>query len=57
MEVSNRTEELSNSLKAKELLLKEIHHRVKNNLSLTINFIKLQKFKIKDKNIIEEITI
>lgn len=56
LEVSNRTEELSNSLKAKELLLKEIHHRVKNNLSLTINFIKLQKFKIKDKNIIEALT-
>lgn len=56
LEVANRTEELSNSLKAKELLLQEIHHRVKNNLSLTINFIKLQKFKIKDKNIIEALT-
>lgn len=47
-EVENRTIELSNSLKSKELLLKEIHHRVKNNLSLTINFIKLQKFRIQD---------
>ncbi|MGE4382343.1 MAG: histidine kinase dimerization/phosphoacceptor domain -containing protein [Arcobacter sp.] len=55
-EVANRTEELSNSLKAKELLLQEIHHRVKNNLSLTINFIKLQKYKIKDKNIIDALT-
>ena len=49
--VEDRTIELTNSLKTKELLLKEIHHRVKNNLALTINFIKLQKFKIKDKNI------
>lgn len=56
LEVTNRTEELSNSLKAKELLLQEIHHRVKNNLSLTINFIKLQKYKIKDENIIEALT-
>ncbi|CAM3944783.1 histidine kinase dimerization/phosphoacceptor domain -containing protein [Arcobacter cloacae] len=56
LEVANRTELLTNSLKAKELLLQEIHHRVKNNLSLTINFIKLQKFKIKDKNIIEALT-
>ena len=47
-EVENRTIELSNSLKSKEILLKEIHHRVKNNLSLTINFIKLQKFRIQD---------
>ena len=47
-EVENRTIELSNSLKSKEILLKEIQHRVKNNLSLTINFIKLQKFRIQD---------
>ncbi len=49
-EVENRTIELSNSLKSKEILLKEIHHRVKNNLALTINLIKLQKFKIEDLN-------
>lgn len=50
LEVANRTEELSNSLKVKEILLQEIHHRVKNNLSLTINFIKLQKSRITDTN-------
>lgn len=49
-EVENRTVELSNLLKSKEILLKEIHHRVKNNLALTINLIKLQKFKIEDLN-------
>lgn len=49
--VEDRTIELTNLLHAKELLLKEIHHRVKNNLALTINFIKLQKLKIDDKNI------
>jgi two-component system, sensor histidine kinase PdtaS len=54
--VEERTIELTNSLQSKELLLKEIHHRVKNNLALTINFIKLQKFKIKDKNIIEALS-
>jgi len=54
--VEDRTIELTNSLKTKELLLKEIHHRVKNNLALTINFIKLQKFKIKDKNIIDALS-
>lgn len=56
--VENRTLELSKLLESKELLLKEIHHRVKNNLSLTINFIKLQKYKIEDsttKNILTDI--
>ena len=45
-----KTSELKNSLKQKDILLKEIHHRVKNNLSLTISLIKLQQAKIKDKN-------
>lgn len=54
--VEERTTELTNSLQSKELLLKEIHHRVKNNLALTINFIKLQKFKINDKNIVNALT-
>ena len=52
LKVADSTLELTHSLKAKELLLKEIHHRVKNNLSLTIDFIKLQKQRINDKNII-----
>jgi two-component sensor histidine kinase len=54
--VEERTTELTNLLQSKELLLKEIHHRVKNNLALTINFIKLQKFKINDKNIVNALT-
>lgn len=46
--VENKTKELRVSLEEKEILLKEIHHRVKNNLAMTINLIKLQKSKIDD---------
>ena len=48
--VENRTEELKASLDEKETLLKEIHHRVKNNLAMTIELIKVQKAKIMDQN-------
>ncbi|RXK00240.1 hypothetical protein CRU98_03520 [Arcobacter sp. CECT 8986] len=46
LKVENRTKELTQSLDEKETLLKEIHHRVKNNLAMTINFIKFQKYKV-----------
>ncbi len=48
--VEDKTKELKLSLEEKETLLKEIHHRVKNNLALTISFIKLQQAKIEDSN-------
>jgi two-component sensor histidine kinase len=45
--------EINAALKEKEILLQEVHHRVKNNMQIITSLLKLQAGKITDKHLAE----
>ena len=48
VQVEEKTAHIGVALEEKQLLLKELHHRVKNNMQMIVSLIRLQKDKVKD---------
>jgi two-component sensor histidine kinase/ligand-binding sensor domain-containing protein len=51
--VHKKTKKLTAALQDKEVLLKELHHRVKNNLQIINGLFELQKDQLTDKKVIQ----
>lgn len=54
--VKSRTQQLEISNRQNENLLREVHHRVMNNLQITSSLMNLQKRKLKDQDAIEALS-
>lgn len=52
-----REEQLQMALKEKEAMLKEIHHRVKNNLQIVVSLLNLQASSVNDQQLKSQLTI
>ena len=53
-EVKQKTEQLQKGVEEKTVLLRELHHRVKNNLQLILSITRLQQYELQDEKIDEE---
>lgn len=50
-ELKQTNEQLSHALREREILLREIHHRVKNNLAAVMSFLKMQSRRVNDQKV------
>ena len=50
-EVENKTKSLSDALDKNQMLLRELHHRVKNNMQMVVSLLRLQSYDIEDKKL------
>lgn len=51
VKINKQNRIIKNTLKQKEILLQEVHHRVKNNLQIVVSLINLQSTKIENEDI------
>ena len=56
LDLSKKHDELQSALEEKEYLLKEVHHRVKNNLALISSMVNLQMANAEDEKLKETLT-